>query len=271
MNTQLSPWVRVRGHVYEAIDGRDVRSPFEKTFIVFICSLIVLSVGSAILETLPALSNRYQRLFDGFEIFFLTVFVLEYVVRLITCTADSRFAHPVTGRLRFIVTPLALLDLAAIAPSLLLFGRVDLVFLRLFRLARFLRVLKLGRYSVSLKTLGNVIRSRRGELGVAAFGAAVLLVVASSLMYVAEHDDQPKAFPSIPAAMWWGVMTLTTVGYGDVYPITSLGKLLASVIALLSIGLFALPAGILASGFSEEMRKRREGKRRCPHCGGQID
>lgn len=264
-------WARLRSRVYEAIDGRDVRSRFEKTFIVFISGFIILSVGSAILETLPALSTRYERLFDDFEIFFLAVFGLEYVVRLITCTADPRFARPITGRLRFIFTPLALLDLVAILPSLLFFGRIDLLFLRLFRLARFLRVLKLGRYSASLKTLGNVIRSRRGELGVAASAAALLILVASSLMYFAEHDGQPKAFSSIPAAMWWAVVTLTTVGYGDIYPVTPLGKLLASLIALLSIGLFALPAGILASGFSEEMRRKREGKQKCPHCGEPLD
>jgi voltage-gated potassium channel len=132
MNMRPNTWARLRSRVYEAIDGRDVRSRFEKTFIVFISGLIILSVGSAILETLPALSTRYERLFDDFEIFFLAVFGLEYVVRLITCTADPRFARPITGRLRFIFTPLALLDLVAILPSLLFFGRIDLLFLRLF-------------------------------------------------------------------------------------------------------------------------------------------
>jgi voltage-gated potassium channel len=260
---------RRRRRIYELIDGRDVRSRSERAFIVLISGLILLNVATAVLETVPAFS-RFRRLFEAFEIFSLTVFGLEYLLRLWTCTADSRFSRPITGRLRFVLTPMSLVDLVSILPSLLFFGRVDLLFLRLFRLARFLRVLKLGRYSESLRTLGNVFRSRRSDLGVAASAVALLLLIASSLMYLAEHDDQPAVFSSIPATMWWSVVTLTTVGYGDVYPVTPLGKVLASLIALLSIGLFALPAGILASGFSEEMRKRRS-KRECPHCGAELE
>jgi len=103
------------------------------------------------------------------------------------------------------------------------------------------------------------------------FIVLILLIIASSLMYFVEKDAQPEVFSSIPAAMWWGVATLTTVGYGDVYPVTTIGKLLGAIISLLGIGMFALPAGILASGFAEEIQKRRKGRRVCPHCGKDID
>ena len=116
-----------------------------------------------------------------------------------------------------------------------------------------------------------MLRAKREELGVTAFLGSVLLLFASTFMYFTEHEAQPTKFGSIPEAMWWGVVTLTTLGYGDIYPVTPLGKVLASVISIIGIGLFALPAGILAGGFAEELHKRRVEKRVCPHCGKDID
>jgi len=129
----------------------------------------------------------------------------------------------------------------------------------------------MGRYSEALKTFGIVLKRRKEELLMAVFSVLILLVIASSLMYFVENEAQPEAFSSIPVAMWWGVVTLTTVGYGDVYPITAAGKLLGAIMALLGIGMFALPAGILASGFAEEIQRRQKKRRICPHCGKDID
>jgi len=141
--------------------------------------------------------------------------------------------------------------------------------LRLFRL---FRLFKLGRYSKSLRTIGNVVYARRGELLVTGFLIFVLLIISSSLLYYAERDAQPDKFSSIPASLWWSVVTLTTVGYGDVFPITPLGKIFGSVISFLGIGLFALPAGILGGGFLEEVKKSKLCKPKvCPHCGGTIE
>ena len=142
--------------------------------------------------------------------------------------------------------------------------------LRALRLIRLMRVLKLGHYSESIAIVGRVFHNRRGELAVAVFAVLVLLILASSLMYYVENAAQPEAFPSIPAAMWWGVATLTTIGYGDVYPVTGLGRLLGSVIGILGIGLFGLPAGVLASGLAEELAKKRAAVTLCPHCGEPI-
>jgi len=266
-----SAYERLKRTVHEAIDGRDVRTGFEKTFIVSVSTLILFNLAAAILETVPALLARYGWFFERFEVASVTVFTVEYFVRVWSCTADPRFAHPITGRLRFMGSRLMLLDLLSILPFFVATGFLDLRLLRLFRLARFLRVLKLGRYSESIRTLGRVLRAKRSELGVAASAALMLLLIASTLMYFAENGHQPKVFSSIPAAMWWAVVTLTTVGYGDVYPMTPVGRILASLLAFSAIGLFALPAGILASGFSEEMRKRSGKSRTCPHCGKAID
>ena len=173
------------------------------------------------------------------------------------------------GRLRFVVTPMAIIDLLAILPFYLYFLPVDLRFVRAFRLVRVVRIAKVARYIAALTLFSKVLRNKREELILTSVAALVVIVVASCLMHFAESEIQPQAFPDIPRTMWWAVATLTTVGYGDVYPVTDLGKVLAAVVALAGIGLVALPTGILGSGFVEEIEKRR-GSARCPHCGGEL-
>lgn len=116
----------------------------------------------------------------------------------------------------------------------------------------------MSRYSRSMLTLKNVLKEKKEELFLVVFVVIILLIIFSSLMYFVEKDAQPDAFSSIPAAMWWGIITLTTVGYGDIFPITVLGKMLGALIAFLGIGLFALPAGILGSGLVETIQKNKK-------------
>ena len=236
----------------------------------FMATLIVLNVAAVVLETVDTIYAEHMALFVCFEIFSVAVFAAEYLLRLWSCTEDPRYAHPVLGRLRYALTPMALIDLASILPSFFPSEGLDLRFVRSVRLLRLARSLKMTRYSQSLQMLTNVARSRRSELGITFFIGAILLVCASSAIYFAEREAQPDHFSSIPASMWWAATTLTTVGYGDVYPKTVMGRLLGSLIAVLGIGLFALPAGILASGFSEEAARRREGRPHCPQCGAPL-
>ena len=125
-----------------------------------------------------------------------------------------------------------------------------------------------------MRLLGNVVMDRKEELFSIFFVLMTLLIIASSLMYFAEHEVQPDVFPSIPSTMWWGIVTLTTVGYGDTFPITPLGQTIAAIIAILGIGMFALPAGILGAGFTEELEKTRNSgtdePARCRHCGEYL-
>lgn len=152
-----------------------------------------------------------------------------------------------------------------------MFTSFDMRFIRGIRLFRLIRLLKIGRYSSSLRTLINVLKRKKEELIISVFSIFILLIIVSSLMYFIEHKAQPEAFSSIPASMWWGIITLTTVGYGDVYPVTIVGKLYGSFIAFLGIGLFALPAGILASGFAEEIHQSKvDNSETCPHCGKSL-
>ena len=179
-----------------------------------------------------------------------------YALRIWSCTEDPQSTHrgPVADRLRYALSPMAIIDFLAIAPFYvsMLFA-IDLRFLRVFRL---LRLLKLTRYSPAIEMLGRVLYNERRALFSALLIMLVLLVFASSLMHLIEHEAQPDAFGSIPAAMWWAVVTLTTVGYGDAAPVTPLGQLLGGFVTILGVGTFALPAGILASGFAQEVKRR---------------
>jgi voltage-gated potassium channel len=242
-----------------------------RVFDITIMSLIFANVFAVILETIPQLSNCYGEFFNTFELVSVIIFSIEYILRLWTCTAEEKYKRPILGRIRFIKSPMALVDFVAILPFYLPMV-IDLRFLRALRLFRLFRLFKMARYSQSLQTFGNVFKAKKEELVITICVGAILLVFASSVMYYAEHNAQPEAFSSIPSSMWWGIATLTTVGYGDVFPVTNLGKFFGAIIAFLGIGMFALPTGILASGFAEELEKmHKKGNRICPHCGINMD
>ena len=262
---------RIQQRIYELLEVAHPDDTASRFTDLFLFVLIALNVIAVIVETVDDVATQYALIFQFFEVFSVAVFSVEYVLRLWTCVADRRYAHPVTGRLRFAGSWHAVIDLLAILPFYLpMFLPVDLRVLRALRFFRLLRFLKLTRYSESMRIFGKVLRGERTELMIALFVAGVLLVLGSSFLYIVEHEAQPDAFSSIPAAMWWGVATLTTVGYGDVYPVTPLGRLLGAIVAIMGIGMFALPAGILASGFAREMGKRRSEPEVCPHCGENI-
>ncbi len=258
-------------HVYHKLNPGIGDSKWDTLIDHFFATLITLNVLAVILETVRDIYVPYGALFRNFEVFSVCVFTVEYVLRLWACTCDPRYRHPLFGRLRYAVSAGAIIDLLAILPF---FGpgekSIDLRFIRILRLTRFIRIFKLGRYFNATRVISNVLRNKAPELGMCMMVMGLLIILASSAMYFVENGAQPDKFPSIPATMWWCVITLTTVGYGDVFPITIAGKLLTAVLAVLGIGLFALPTGILASGFAEELHNRKHGKKVCPHCGGAF-
>jgi voltage-gated potassium channel len=258
-------------HLKERVFGiLDPGGEDSKIFDPFISVLIFLNVVAVILETVQTLYAKYHLIFNAFDTFSVAVFTVEYLLRLWSCTADQRFKSPVSGRLRYIVTPFAIVDLMAVLPFYLPYIFPDLRFIRSVRLFRLFRLLKLARYSDSMKTFTRVLLKKKEELAVTFFIIMILLLISSCLMYDIEHDAQPKAFADIPSAMWWGVITLATVGYGDVYPITPLGKLVGSIVVFLGLLLLAVPTGIFASGFVEELERKKQ-RLVCPHCGRYID
>lgn len=227
---------------------------------IALISLIMINVIAIVFESIASVALKYYDEFLILEIVSVSIFAIEYLARLWACVDKTKYAA-IDGsnskrRLHYFFSPLALIDLIAILPSLLMFlFPLDLRFLRVLRL---LRVFKLTRYSRAMQLLLQAFLDEGSSMLAAFFIMAVVLILASCGIYLIEHDIQPDKFGSIPAAMWWAMATLTTVGYGDVVPITSLGKFFGGVITLLSMGMVAIPTGLLASSFSEQIRKRRQ-------------
>ena len=250
---------RIKLRIYDVLVDVEVDKTIERRLAIALMILIVANALAVMLETVKFLEQRHSSIFYGFEVFSVMIFSVEYLLRLWVATLDPRYRTPIKGRLRYMVSPMALIDLAAILPFYLpLAVTIDLRVLRLLRLFRLFRLFKMTRYVESLRTFHRVFVAKKEELLITALMIFILLVFASSAMYAAENEAQPDKFPNIPETLWWGVVTLTTIGYGDVYPVTSVGKIIGGVIAFLGIGLFALPAGILASGFTEELRRHQD-------------
>lgn len=224
----------------------------------FLIALIVLNVLAVVMESVEHLSIAHGPVFHAFDLISVAIFSLEYLLRLWTAVEmdEPRFRHPVWGRLRWAVSPMAVVDLLSVLPFYL--GIVVEMDLRAIRVLRVLRVFKLGRYSMAMSVMGAVARQEARSIGAVLFVMTVIIVLTSSLIYLFEHRAQPHIFSDIPTSMWWAVVTLTTLGYGDMVPITLMGRMLGALTAVLGVGMIALPAGVLASGFSEQMRIRRE-------------
>lgn len=261
----------MKKRIYEILEKPDDTSRASTVFTFFIMTLIFLNVLAVIFDTVNSIYVKYETYFNAFELFSIAVFTIEYIFRLWSITAIEKYSHPIKGRLRFAVTPMALVDLVAILPFFLPFTfKVDLRFVRALRFFRLFRLFKMGRYIESHQTFKNVLSDKKEELVISVFVIFILLILSSGMMYYFEHEAQPEAFSNIPASMYWGISALTTGTLVDIKPITMAGRIFGAIISLLGIGLFALPSGIIASGFVEEIQKKREKITVCPHCGKKI-
>lgn len=223
----------------------------------FLTTAIVLSVVIAILDSEPLINQRWGLEMAWLERILGLVFVVEYLLRAWACVESHAYQDGWIGRLRYLRTPTALIDLLALSPMLLTFIGNEAYIFRLFRMLRILRLARLGRFSSSLQLLTEAVSSRRYELGMSVMLTGFLLLVSSTVLYVVEGGTQPEAFGSIPRTMWWAIVTLTTVGYGDAYPITVIGRICAGLTAVAGIGVIAMPTGILASAFSDTLQRHR--------------
>lgn len=262
----------LRRRVWEIVEVAAPGDRASRTFDITILTLIGLNVLAVVFGSVESVEARWGWQLYVFEIVSVAVFTVEYLARLWACVEDARYAHGLRGRLRYAFSFMAIIDLLAILPFFLPFTGIDLRSLRALRLFRLARVAKVGRYYSSLSLIKNVFRARKEELVLTTVLMGLLLIVSASLLYYVENPVQPEVFSSIPATMWWAVATLTTVGYGDMYPVTALGKVLAGVIAIIGIGMFALPTGILGAGFVEEIGKSKSECEceTCPHCGREL-
>ncbi|MCC7401276.1 MAG: ion transporter [Chitinophagaceae bacterium] len=250
---------------------------WDKAINIFIIILIILNVIGIMLETVDSIYLPHKKFFHDFDVFSVIIFTIEYILRVWSSNHDLRYQHKIHGRLRYMASPAALIDLFAILPfyiflflpaGIMTIGS-DFRLLRILRLLRFFRLFRLTAYTKSTKLVLNVFKSRAHDLLLAFILTTFLVIITSCLVYFAEHDAQPEKFSSIPGTIYWAVTTLTTVGYGDIYPVTILGKIFTIAILFVGVALLALPAGIITSGFIDELRKTRKQKV-CPHCGKPL-
>ena len=261
----ISLYNRLKRRTFEVVEmeNPDKSDILNTVFDSVIIAFIIINILAVVIETVPTMASIkwLMGLFGIIEIVSVIVFTLEYMLRLWSITCDPNFAHPVLGRLKFIFGFMPLVDLIAITPfylTLIMPVGIDLRFMRIIRLFRFLRLIKLARYTTALKNMITVIQTKKADILVTLSIVVLLTLFSASLLYFVENDAQPDKFRSIPDSMWWAICTLTTVGYGDIFPITWLGKIITAFITLLSIGLIALPAGIVVSGYQEISSKKQK-------------
>lgn len=271
----LGGYLRFKEKVFDAIEKNTRGSVIGKCFDLLIVTLILLNVAAIVFESFRQIEESYAAGLYEFELFSVIVFSAEYLLRLWTANIKYPELSAFRARIKFIISPMGLIDLFAILPFYLNLI-VDLRFLRIIRLTRMFRLLKLNRYVKTLNMLSQIVKQKKDELIVTFFMTFLLIFISSTLIYYVENEAQPDKFPDIISSIWWAIATLTTIGYGDIYPITGAGKFLGGLIAILGIGFVALPTGIISSGFIEQIGKRPkpEAERStydiCPHCGNKL-
>lgn len=215
---------------------------------IALAALIVINAIAVAAETVPGILQQWQRPFEILEAVSTVIFAIEYAMRVWTAVEQPHLARPITGRLRYMMQPLALLDLIVVVTYFL---PIDLRFIRILRLVRLLRVLGLAQLDAALQEIGDAVNRRLQLLIASVVLVCVAIYFSAALLFQIEHAAQPQIFTSIPATLWWAVVSLTTVGYGDMTPITTLGKLFASLVFIFGIGIFALPAAIFTAAIIE--------------------
>ena len=219
--------------------------------------LIVLNIAAVCLESVKHIGNEYKVAFNAFEFFSVVIFSIEYLLRVWSAPArnDLGDSTNIIKRMKYIFSFTGLIDFLAIIPSILpyFFGGLDLRWLRVLRL---LRLLKISNYSSALEDFFSAIKADWRSFSAALYLMVIALFLSSAMMYIAEHDSQPEKFSSIPETMWWGLITLTTVGYGDVSPVTPLGKIIGAFTAIMGVCTVALLTGIVASAFANQRAQK---------------
>lgn len=256
MKMRFSAWYKLRKFIYNNLHNDDYESTFSRSVNAFLILLIIGNTAAVLLESINNIYLSYQGWFDAFEVFSILVFSIEYLLRFWAIADKDPLESAWKNRWQWVRSGGAIIDLLSILPAYInFFVHIDLRFLRILRL---FRLLKLTRYFVSLQILLRVIEREKGSFQAVIFILIIMIIMAAAGVYVVENKAQPEVFSSIPASMWWAAVTLTTVGYGDVTPITPLGRFLGAMITILGVGLAALPAGILATGLANELELRKQ-------------
>lgn len=264
----------IKHKIFNIINDTENPTKASKFFNISIITLILVNILLIILDTFN-MPYHIVKMFNLVEFISTIIFTAEYVLRVWTSDLLYPALAPFKARLRYIKSFMALIDLLSILPFYIPFIiPIDLRALRTLRIFRLLRLFKINRYTKALSSIYNVFKNKFAQLMSSMAVVLILIIISSILMYNIESAAQPGAFSNALDGMWWAVATLTTVGYGDIYPTTTLGKLLSSVIALLGIGIVAIPTGIISAGFVESIEDTKttdDKKCFCPYCGHKLD
>lgn len=250
--------VRIRDRIFQLLEKAQPGDTASLVVDRGLAFLIVANVIAVTLETVDEIYQAYAPAFTLFEIISVIIFTIEYLLRIWVSASNhtSRFDAPFRRRLSYMLSPSGMIDLLAILPAFLpFFTSVDLRWLRILRL---LRMFKISHYSSALEDFFSAIYHERTAFAGALYLFCVTLFLSSALMYLVEHSAQPEVFSSIPETLWWSLITLTTVGYGDVAPITAIGKLIGGITAFMGVCVVALMTGIVASAFSSQVSRRQD-------------
>ena len=265
---------KIKKRIFEIVQVAQDNDKASKIFDLSIIFLIVLNVILVVADTFP-LPEYMKTISWRIDVFSVIIFTIEYLLRI--WTADMLYPQcgKILSRIKYIFSFMALIDLFAILPFYIpLVIPIDLRILRILRVVRLLRIFKVNRYTNALNTVATVLKNKSNQLISSMLIVALLMLISSIIMYNVENPAQPEVFTNAFSGLWWAVATFTTVGYGDIYPITAFGKVLSAIIALLGIGLVAVPTGIISAGFIEQIDKDADDnddeKHFCPYCGKRI-
>ena len=245
----------IRKRIWEILEKGNSNDKVSFYTDIFLITLILFNIVAVLLETVDSIYSKYAVEFLIFERFSTVVFLIEYILRIWVCVEEKVKNNKLLTRLKYASTWPAIIDLLAVLSGLLpMIFEVDL---RILRALRMLRLLKFSRYFKVMNLLLGVLKEEKQSFLAAMFLLTIAMLIASTGIYLFEKDAQPDKFSSIPEVMWWAIATLTTIGYGDVTPITGMGKFFGAIIAIIGIGVVALPSGILASGFTDQLKRRQ--------------
>jgi voltage-gated potassium channel len=265
----------IKEFAYNVIRDDDENDIVSTIFDSIIVSLIVINVLILALDTFSGIRQHIEKFYKYIDFVSIIIFSIEYILRIWTAEYIFTSLPPNRARIKYVFSPRSLIDfIALISFYLPVMSYSNFKLLRTIRLFRILNLLKLNRYSKSLLTLGRVIKNKSMQIVSSFFIVSVLIISASLLMYYIENNAQPGSFDNAFSSLWWTIATLTTVGYGDIYPVTTLGKILGIFISLMGIVLVAIPTAIISAGFIEQLdgRKKETAKYKyCPHCGKELD
>ena len=255
---------KTKKYFFDILDKGEQNGLAERIFDIFILALISLNSLAVLVES-SIQSANFKNFLSIFEIVSILIFSIEYLIRLWVADLYCPEKPKWRAKIRYVFSGMAIVDLLAILPFYIPFLiSVDLRVLRMLRLFRLARLFKANRYTNGMSKVFRVLKAKSSELISSIIVILTLMVISSVVMFNVESQAQPEVFRTILDSLWWATATFTTVGYGDIYPITAVGKLLSAIISIFGIGLVAVPTGIVASGFHEETQKK---KVECPKCG----